>query len=105
MGPAIMPLELDDREPPEDDPDAPAPATTLLRIRPQRLISLAGLPADAGLARRAREALAGRCNIAGNGQLAPATVAMVDPMRTCILMRARQPDTANRGTSGCADTH
>ena len=81
-----MPLELDDREPPEDDPDAPEPAPTVLRGRPVRdvagdAIAVAGPTAD-----HPAEAI-WVADTSGTGTApAPAN----GPERVCFLMRARR---------------
>jgi len=87
-----MPLELDDREPPEDDPDAPEPAQTVLRGRPVHhvagdVIAAAGPCADHS---------AGAIWVS-DGKRANATPAPVGvPERVCFLMRARR-DLGARG--------
>jgi hypothetical protein len=96
-----MPLELDDREPPEDDPDAPAPAVSLLRARRGPMISVELLPTVVTLAHRAR----GPLRPDGDGAIpdAPASPARPDRDRTCLLMRSRPVDAGHRAGQGQAE--
>lgn len=80
-----MPLELDDREPPEDDPDAPAPAPTMLRAHTglRNGITAAGIHANLA----APPALT---QSGGDIPESPAATPSASPARTCFLMRARR---------------
>ena len=83
-----MPLELDDREPPEDDPDAPAPAPSVSRGQCLRRAAGesapgAGVPADPAAGTIWVEGATGTA-------IAPAMPAASAPAQVCFLMRARR---------------
>jgi len=81
-----MPLELDDREPPEDDPDAPEPAQTVLRGRPVRNIDGDAIAVAGPCADHPAEAIWLSEGKRASETPAPASV----PERVCFLMRARR---------------
>lgn len=83
-----MPLELDDREPPEYDPDAPAPALSVARVNSAARNGLAGVPAVAAFPLAGAPAAAPDAVPVNAGASGPRTQA---PRRTCYLMRQARP--------------
>lgn len=91
-----MPLELDDREPPEDDPDAPAPVPSVLRSRSAPRL---GLNAQGAGEIRARGTAAAGWDVSSSSPTGTTSVSLPATARTCVLMRARR-EPESRTTAG-----